>query len=106
MVTRRPAAATRTVDLLVDTLATYRIVRLVQDDTVWPVHDLREAILDRHGDHRATEILTCRHCLAVGVAGAVTVARLTAPRRWRRVGWALALAGAISAYTDWQDRAR
>lgn len=74
----RPTSATEAV---IDAVAVARIVRLVQVDEM-PVGALREAVLDRYGEWKATELLRCPWCLSVWVAAAVVLARHRWPRAW------------------------
>lgn len=98
-------------DLLTDALAAYRITRLVTADTITekprralvdlaydladedaPAPGMGEPISDWVADRRAhgdevpwlADLITCRWCAGVYVAGFVAVARLTVPRLW---GW-------------------
>jgi hypothetical protein len=84
----RPTSAT---EVVVDALAVHRVTRLVQDDDI-PIGALREQLLDRYGDRKWTELLTCPWCLSMWVAAGVVLARHRWPRAWpwiaraRRVG--------------------
>lgn len=95
-------------DVAVDALATYRLTRLVQRDTLPPVVKFREAV--RAADPRppdwALELLECPWCLSVWVGLCVSVARRVAPRSWSAVGAALAasaVTGIVMTTLDVED---
>lgn len=44
-------------------LAVHRLTRLVQDDEVWPMPELREAYLRRVGETRWADLASCPWCL-------------------------------------------
>lgn len=75
----RLPSATETV---VDFLAVARLTRLVQQDTVWPMPEIRDAVMNRHSDRRWAEVLDCAWCGSMWVAGAVALARRMFPRAW------------------------
>jgi hypothetical protein len=102
-------------DLLVDGLATYRLVRLATADVI--SEPVRMALLRKVGvtpangadDPTAQEVVdslkdpprlatlvTCRWCAGIWIAAGVSAARMVAPRAWRPVARGLALsAGAV-----------
>jgi Protein of unknown function (DUF1360) len=82
----RPSSA---VEVAVDALAVHRLTRLVQDDEV-PFGPVRERLLDRHSDRKATELLTCPWCASMWIAAAVVLARHRCPRSWPWIARALA----------------
>lgn len=90
-------------ETLVDAAAVYRLTRLIQQDTVSPILELREAVLDRWGDKRWTELLTCPHCLSMWIAAGVVLVRARYPRAWPPVARVLGLAAATSLIAQWQD---
>jgi AhpD family alkylhydroperoxidase len=65
---------------LAEWLACYRLVRLVQRDDVWPLPEVRNAIMDRWGTSRWSALLDCPWCLSVHAALALGVLRSTCPR--------------------------
>lgn len=69
-------------DLLVDTLATYRLTKLVVDDVI--TAPLREKIFEKHPPHEASwsYALTCPWCASVWIGAGVVVARHFFPRGW------------------------
>lgn len=66
----------------VDALAVARLTRLVQDDEVWPMPELREAFLAKVGDSRWADLESCPWCLSIHMAGLVAVLRWRFPRAW------------------------
>jgi len=86
---------TSAVEVVVDALAVHRLTRLVQDDEVWPMPELREAYLRRVGDSRWADLASCPWCLSVWIAGGVVAARLLFPRAWPWI--ARVLAGSATA---------
>lgn len=78
-------------ELVVDALATYRITRLVVEDTITqPLRDLVESgtWLDR--------LIECPWCVGVWVGMGVAAARAIAPRQWTPVARGLACAAAAA----------
>lgn len=92
--------------LVLETLATYRITRLIVEDEI--TADLRELVWKRFSPEK-TKVgyaLTCPHCCSVWVAAFVAAARLIAPKTTQPALRALALAGAVSLLNDaraWAD---
>lgn len=83
---------------MVDALAVYRVVRLLQEDTI--LDRPRGWVERRIEGHKSAELLTCPWCLSVWVAGGVVAFRRVAPRQWSPIAEALAfsaVAGVISA---------
>ena len=91
-------------DLLVDALATHRIVRLVQRDTLPPVARARGAALARWPEHPLLELLVCPWCASVHVAALTQAARVLAPRWWSRVAAVLAASTVAGFLTEFEDR--
>jgi hypothetical protein len=77
-------------EMLVDALAVHRLTRLVQDDEVWPMPELREAYLRRVGDSRWADLASCPWCLSMWFAAAVVLARHRWPRAWPWIARVLA----------------
>lgn len=91
------------VTLLTDSLATYRLTRLVTEDTI--TEPLRERVYDRFGDPSTNSfslsyLVSCPHCTGVYAAAFVTAARVLAPRIWQPVAAALAASAAVSIYSE------
>jgi hypothetical protein len=92
----RDRSADRLTGLLVDGLASYRLVKLVRDDKI--TEPAREAVQERTGPPEQSKIsylMTCPWCLSIYFGGALTLARL----RWPRATEAAARTFALSALT-------
>ncbi|WP_210650154.1 DUF1360 domain-containing protein [Nocardioides sp. SYSU D00065] len=88
--TERPMA------LLVDGLATYRLVKLVRDDRI--TEPVRDAVEERNGPpekSKLTYLLSCPWCLSIYAGAALTLAR----RRWPVATSLVARPLALSALT-------
>lgn len=84
--TNRPARSGRSLALVVDALAVYRLVKLVRDDRI--TERMRVAAIERYGqpeDSKVTYLMHCPWCLSIYLGAAITLSR----RRWPR-GTALA----------------
>lgn len=81
------------IDLLTDSLACHRIVRLVVEDTIFdrPRRRVKQA-LHEAGWTAGIELLGCPWCVGIWVGFGVVVARRRFPRAWPTVARALALA--------------
>ncbi|TWG96358.1 uncharacterized protein DUF1360 [Nocardioides sp. J9] len=89
----RPHAAT---DLLVDGLATYRLMRLVRDDRV--AEPLRSTVHERYGDvedSKVAYLLQCPWCLSIWFGAGLALLR----HRWPRAADLLSRTLALSAMT-------
>jgi uncharacterized protein DUF1360 len=96
----RPPAPTSATEAVIDAIAVHRLTKLLQDDDVWPLPELREAALARLGDSRAADLLTCPFCLGMWIAGLVVVLRVRFPGAWpwiARVLTGSAVAGHLGA---------
>jgi hypothetical protein len=82
--------ATSATETVVDALAVHRLTRLVQDDEVWPMPELREAYLRRVGESRWADLASCPWCLSWWIAVLVVVVRHRWPRAWPWIARALA----------------
>lgn len=91
-------------DLALDALATHRIVRLVQRDTLPPVSRARGALLATYPHHPLVELLVCPWCASVHVAALTQAARVLAPRWWPRIAAALAASTLASLLTELEER--
>lgn len=74
-----PPSATETV---IDAIAVARLVRLLQEDDVWPMPELRDVAMRKAGDSRWADLAQCPFCLGVWVAALVVVLRIRFPRIW------------------------
>jgi hypothetical protein len=84
------------VDLLVDGLATYRLVKLIRDDRITePVRDAVESAQGPPERSKVTYLLNCPWCLSIYFGAAVTLGR----HRWPRAAEALSRTLALSALT-------
>jgi hypothetical protein len=90
---------TRALTLAVDALATYRITRLLQEDSLPPLPKLRETVLDQYGDRSATDLVTCPWCLSPWIAAAVWVARRRFPNGWSFLSEVLATSAVVGLLT-------
>jgi hypothetical protein len=95
---------TSVLEVAVDALAVHRLTKLLQDDEVWPVRELREAYLARVGDTRWADLATCPWCLSWWVALAVIAARHRWPRAWPWIARALAGSAVAGHLAHLEDR--
>ena len=82
--------------LLIDALATYRLVKLVRDDRI--TEPLREAVQESQGppdQSRISYLVHCPWCLSMYFGAALTLSR----RRWPGPTSVLARSLALSALT-------
>lgn len=89
----QPGTARHAVEFVTDALATFRLTRLVVDDEI--TQPLRDRVFARHDPDEGSRVgylISCPFCSAVWLAAGVVAARAVAPRSWRRVSEALALA--------------
>jgi len=92
---RNPAA-----DLVLEALAVYRATKLLQQDDLPPLPEIREKLMDKYGASPWSALLDCPWCLSVWVAGGSVLLRRIAPRLWgvlARVLASSAVAGLITA---------
>lgn len=88
-----------------DALATYRIVRLVQRDTLPPVVTVRAGARRWTVDKPALgELLECPWCLSFWVGLLVVVARRCAPRAWQPVAFALAASAVAGFLSELEEK--
>ncbi|MEV1294446.1 DUF1360 domain-containing protein [Pseudonocardia sp. NPDC049635] len=99
MRTPSPAAA------VTDALAAYRLVRLLQRDTLPPLPDLRDRLARAAGDRAWGELLHCAWCAGFHVAALVAIARHTAPRVWGPLATVLAGSAAVGLLAAAEDAA-
>jgi Protein of unknown function (DUF1360) len=65
---------------MVDALATYRLVRLLQVDSI--TESVRNRLMKRHGATKQGQLIDCPWCLSPYVAALVLAARAISPRLW------------------------
>jgi hypothetical protein len=78
--------------ILVDALATFRLVKLVREDRV--MEPLREGVRSRHGppdDSKVSYLIDCPWCLSIYFGAALSLGRLRWPRTTALVSRSLAL---------------
>jgi hypothetical protein len=96
---KQPTA--RALDLLIDALATYRLMKLVRDDRI--TAPFRETVIERQGppeQSKASYLISCPWCLSIYFGAAVSLGR----RRWPRATDLAARTFALSALTGLADR--
>jgi len=74
-----PTAATEAV---IDAIAVARLTRLVQEDDVWPMPEVRSWWMAKAGGSRFADLIHCPWCLSTWVAVLVVVLRIKYPRAW------------------------
>lgn len=87
-------------EVVLDAIAVYRLVRLLQQDTLPPLPAVREKLMDRYGAHPLSELIDCPWCLSIWVGAGAVVARRFTPRLWgalARVLASSAVTGLLSA---------
>ena len=94
------------VDAATDSLAVYRLTRLVtQDDITAPI---RERIFQKLGDdHKLSELISCPWCSSVWLAGGASLARELFPKSWSMFSRAMAtaaIAGIVSQQLNQASR--
>jgi hypothetical protein len=75
-------------DLLADSLAVYRVTRLVTTDVI--SESIRDRVVDRGG--LLAEGVECDWCVGVWVATGAAVWKAVSPGSWEAVRWPLAVA--------------
>lgn len=88
--------------LAIDALATWRLVRLAQEDLI--TADLREKWIIKHGAGFWGPLASCPHCLAVWVGLGAVALRTVAPRIWGPIAAGLASSAGASLITMAVDR--
>lgn len=91
-------------DFVVDALATHRIVRLLQRDTLPPIARARGHLLARFPEHPLVELLVCPWCASVHAAALTQVGRAVAPRWWPRLAAVLAASSVAGLLAELEDR--
>jgi hypothetical protein len=85
--------SSRSAELLVDALASYRVTRLLVSDGIFDRQ--RDAIVDglrRRGHRKLVELSECPWCIGFWVACGVVAARRLVPRPWGPVAETFAFA--------------
>jgi len=80
---------TQPLDLVLDTLATYRLTRLLTEDEL--TEPIRTWVWKNHSpeDTKLGYFVTCPWCVSIWAGGAVVAARTLAPRPWALAARAL-----------------
>jgi hypothetical protein len=98
-------AADRLAGLLVDGLASYRLVKLVRDDRI--TEPARDAVQERTGppeQSKVSYLMTCPWCLSIYFGAALTLGRLRWPRATNVVARTFALSALTGLVTQHLDR--
>jgi hypothetical protein len=91
--------------LLVDGLASYRLVKLVRDDRI--TEPARDAVQERTGppeQSKVSYLMTCPWCLSIYFGAALTLGRLRWPRATNVVARTFALSALTGLVTQHLDR--
>lgn len=88
-------------DLVIETLAVYRATKLLQQDDLPPLPELRDRLMQRYGASPWSALLDCPWCLSVWVAIASRVIRAVAPRFWRVGATVLASSAVAGVISEW-----
>lgn len=85
---------------VVDSLATYRLTRLVVEDVI--AAPLRDKIFEKHPPHDKSwsYALTCPHCASVWLGFGVIAARVLTPKAWDPIAKGLAASAVTSIAYD------
>lgn len=88
-------------DAVVDALASYRLVRLVQEDELPPMLAARTAVIERFGvDSLPFKLMDCPWCLGMWMAAGVVAVRAVSPRGWGVVARVLAFSAAAGLLAE------
>ncbi len=101
----RASADERLIGLLIDSLATYRLVKLVRDDRI--TEPVREAVVENHGPPEQSQIsylVNCPWCLSFYFGAALTLGRLRFPRATEGVARVFAVSALTGLATGVLDR--
>lgn len=94
----------RMIEFVVDALATFRLSRLVVQDTILDEPRARLLVaLERDGHDKLAYLVGCPWCVSPYLAAAVVCARRLAPRAWSPVARTLAfsaVAGIVHTLTS------
>lgn len=97
------ARPTSAAESLIDAVAVHRLTKLLQQDSVWPLPETREALLARWSDRRWADLIDCPYCLSMHLAALVVLARHRWPRGWPWIARVLvgsAMAGHLAELSD------
>ena len=100
----RVTTGERLAGLLIDGLATYRLVKLVRHDRI--TEPVREAVVEKNGPPEKSKVsylLDCPWCLSFYFGGALTLARLRWPRATETVARTFALSALTGIATGYLD---
>lgn len=100
----RASHADRLADLLVDALATYRLVKLVRDDKI--TEPARDAVVEKHGPparSKVSYLVHCPWCLSFYFGAALTLGRHLAPGPTQGVARTFALSALAGLGTQLLD---
>lgn len=89
-------------DLVIDALATWRIVRFIQRDSL--IEEPREELINRYGHLKISELLTCPWCLSPHAAMLVLLGRRFAPKTTAMIVRALAYSAVTGVLTGVVDK--
>jgi hypothetical protein len=89
------------VDVVIEALAVYRATRLLQQDDLPPLPQIREQLMERYGATSWSQLLDCPWCLSVWVAGGSRLLRAVAPRLWRVLAGVLASSAVAGVISEW-----
>ena len=92
-------------NLLIDTLASYRLVKLMRDDRV--TEPVRESVIERHGppdESKASYLLHCPWCLSFYFGAALTLGRHVAPRTTSAIARTFAVSALTGIASEYLDR--
>jgi hypothetical protein len=92
----------RVTDDVLDAIAVWRIVRLIQRDSI--TADPREKLINRYGHMTWTELLSCPWCAGIWVGAGVVLARAAAPRLWGMIARGLAFSAGAGVITGLVDK--
>ncbi|MDP9823984.1 DUF1360 domain-containing protein [Nocardioides massiliensis] len=91
-------------DLVVDALATYRLVKLIRDDKI--TEPARDAVVDKHGPpakSKVSYLVHCPWCLSFYFGAALTLGRRFAPGPTNGVSRTFALSALAGIGTQLLD---
>ncbi len=89
------------VELVIEALAVYRATKLLQQDDLPPLPEIREKLMERYGTSPWSQLLDCPWCLSVWVGMASRLVRAVAPRFWRAGATVLASSAVTGVISEW-----
>jgi Protein of unknown function (DUF1360) len=95
--------ADRAVDAVLEMLAVYRATKLLQEDDLPPLPEIRAKLMAKYEDSPWSALLDCPWCLSVWVGMGSALLRRVAPRLWRVLAGVLASSAATGVITSWLD---